>query len=82
MAEYINKEVVLNNAVVGEYVVISKDIFDGLLPAEVVPLDRIKEVRKEIQAYYEGATNEKQKIAFNACLLIVDKLIAENEEQE
>lgn len=40
---------------------------------------KVKKAREEIQAYCEDATNEKQKIAFNACLMVIDNLIKEVE---
>lgn len=40
---------------------------------------RIKQTREEIKSYCEYATDEKQKVAFNACLMAIDKLIVESE---
>lgn len=44
-----------------------------------ITLDRIKEAREEIKAYCECATDEKQIIAFNSCLMVIDKLIEDME---
>jgi len=44
-----------------------------------IPLDRIKEAREEIKAYCECATDEKQMVAFNSCLIVIDKLILDME---
>lgn len=52
----------------------------GISPVLAAPLDRIEKARAEIEAYCKNATNEEQKIAFNACLMVVDNLIAEVEE--
>ncbi len=60
-----------------------RDFVAELPPADVIErtkvLGRVKQAREEIKAYYENATNETQKIAFNACLMVVDHLIKEVE---
>lgn len=85
MDKYINADKVLaDNAELADcdfnhpkYEDTLRDIIDRAPTANVIPLDRIKEAREEIKAYYEYATDEKQKIAFDACLIVLDKLIAE-----
>ena len=52
-----------------------------LPPVPAIPLDRVKQMREEIESYREYATNEYQKIAFTSCLMVIDKLIAEGEGQ-
>ena len=49
---------------------------------KAIRLDAIKQAREEIKAYYEEATDAKQKTAFNACLNVIDVLIAESEEAD
>ena len=51
----------------------------GISPVLAIQLDRIQKARAEIEAYCENATDVNQKIAFNACLMVIDNLIAEAE---
>lgn len=43
-------------------------------------LYRIKETREEIQEYTNSASDHKQKVAFKACLALLDNLITKSEE--
>ena len=44
-----------------------------------VPLAKVKQARDECEAYVAGAGETRQRIAFQACLDLFDRLIAEVE---
>lgn len=48
---------------------------------EIDLLNKIKQIREEIEEYHNRASDNKQKIAFNSCLKLIDGLI-ESEDKE
>lgn len=46
---------------------------------EIDLLNKIKQIREEIEQYHNRASDNKQKIAFNSCLKLIDGLIESEE---
>lgn len=57
----------------------SQSQIDEAEEVKAIPLEKVKQAREEIASYFENAKDDKQRTAFNACLMVIDALISEGE---
>jgi len=62
----------------------SQSQIDDAEEVKAIPLEKVKQAREEIKEYVNRASDCKQKVAFKACLMLLDNLIegVEDESKE